>query len=66
MLTKWVFFPKWVFPKWVFFPLNRYDEAKELEANYKAQAVREMIVYGMVYKRGHKRKNWQVGFQPFL
>lgn len=24
------------------------------------QAVREMIVYGMVYKRGHKRKNWQM------
>ena len=24
------------------------------------QAVREMVVYGMMYKRGHKRKNWQM------
>ena len=37
-----------------------YDEQKELEANFKAQAVREMSIYGMVYKRGHKRKNWQM------
>ena len=27
---------------------------------YQSEAVREMIIYGMCYKRGHVRKNWQI------